>query len=372
MAGNTGNTLFRITTFGESHGPGLGVVIDGCPAGLPLDLAAITTQLQRRRPGQSAIVTQRKETDEFEVLSGLFEGITTGTPLCFLIRNQDQRSKDYGDIKDKFRPGHADFSYHAKYGHRDYRGGGRASARETAARVIAGAVARQILSYHGVSFVAGLVQLGRVAAVRRDWNLVAENEFNCPDSDVLEEMKSELEQARKDRDSLGGAVEVQAIGVPPGLGEPVFSKLDAAIGQAMFSIPAVKAVEIGSGVSSVAMRGSESNDEMFSDGFASNNHGGILGGISSGAPISVRLSLKPTSSIPQEKRTIDVDGNETSILTKGRHDPCVAIRAVPIAEAMLALVLVDALLQQHAQDGVRAAFSPHSLPKYGMRAGSDE
>jgi chorismate synthase len=367
MWGNTANTLFRVTTFGESHGPALGVVIDGCPAGLRLDMAAITAELDRRRPGQSKVVTQRQETDEFELLSGTFDGVTTGTPLAFLIRNLDQRSKDYDAIKDSFRPGHADFTYFAKYGIRDYRGGGRASARETAARVLAGAVAKQLLGAHGITFVGGLVQLGGVRATARDWDFVSQNDLNCTDAAALEAMFAELDAVRKDRDSIGGVVEVQALGVPPGLGEPVFAKLDASIGAAMFSIPAVKAVEIGLGAETAARRGSEVNDEMFPDGFGSNAHGGVLGGISSGAPIVVRLSLKPTSSIPREKNSVNERFEEIQVLTKGRHDPCVAIRAVPIAEAMLALVVIDAFMQQLAQDALRAPFSPHSLPQYGLR-----
>lgn len=366
MQGNTCNTLFRVSTFGESHGPALGVLIDGCPAGLPLDLAAIGAELARRRPGQSKLVTQRQESDEFEILSGVFEGITTGTPLTFLVRNQDQRSKDYSEIKDSFRPGHADFTYFAKYGLRDYRGGGRASARETVARVLAGAVAKQILSYHGVRFVGGVVQVGEVQAKKRDWDFVEQNDFRSTDPEVVPAMSAALEAARKDRDSLGGMVEVQAHGVPLGLGEPVFAKLDAAIGAAMFSIPAVKGVEIGAGMAVAAAKGSQLNDDMRSDGFLSNNHGGVLGGISSGAPIVVRLAVKPTSSIPREKQSIDVAGNEIAVQTKGRHDPCVALRAVPIAEAMLALVLIDALMQQLSADAIRQPFSPHTPPGYGM------
>ena len=367
MSNSFGN-LFRISTFGESHGPALGVLIDGCPAGLPLSLDLITKELERRRPGQSKVVTQRKETDEFELVSGTFEGLTTGMPLMFLVRNQDAKSKDYDDIKDKFRPGHADFTYFAKYRHRDYRGGGRSSARETVGRVIGGAVAKQLLATIGVSFVGGLVQLGTVRAKQRLWDQVETNELRCIDPDVLEAMRAELELARKERDSVGGVVEVQAFGVPAGLGEPVFGKLDAEIGSAMLSIPAVKGVEIGTGFESAGMRGTALNDEMYPDGFSSNHHGGILGGISSGAPVVVRIALKPTSSIPQDKNTIDTAMQSTVLMTKGRHDPCVAIRAVPIAEAMLALVLADSWMVDLAGRGARESFSPIEPITYGLRS----
>ncbi|MCL4128368.1 UNVERIFIED_CONTAM: hypothetical protein GTU68_011017 [Idotea baltica] len=345
MSGNSFGTLFRITTFGESHGVALGVVIDGCPPGVELDFAFIQSELDRRKPGQSKLVTQRKENDEFELLSGIFEGKTTGTPLAFIIRNQDQRSKDYSEIKDLFRPGHADFTYFAKYGVRDYRGGGRSSARETAARVIAGAVAKQILATRGVSFSGALVQVA--------------------DDD---DMRAAIEAARKSRDSVGGVVEVVANGVPVGLGEPIFDKLDARIGAAMFSIPAVKGVEIGSGFEAARSRGSELNDQLYPDGFSANAHGGVLGGISSGAPIVVRLSLKPTSSIPQDKDSITTNFEATKVMTKGRHDPCVAIRAVPIAESMLAILLLDFELQQQAR---RASSDVVEEVKYGLRPDAD-
>jgi chorismate synthase len=354
--GSSFGTLFRITTFGESHGQAMGVIVDGCPSGLKLDLDFINQELDRRRPGQSKVVTQRKELDQFEILSGVYQGITLGTPIAFVVKNTDVKSKDYDEIKSAFRPGHADFTYFAKYGHRDPRGGGRASARETVARVIGGAVAKQLLKTIGVSFVGGLVQLGTVIAKKRVWEEAENNELRCLDPDVLEQMRLELEQVRADRDSTGGVVEVQALNVPVGLGEPVFGKLDAAIGSAMLSIPAVKGVEIGAGFSCVSKKGSEVNDEMYKEGFASNNHGGILGGISSGAPIVVRIALKPTSSIPKEKNTIDENFNEVKLMTKGRHDPCVAIRAVPIAESMLALVLVDYWLQHLAQIGTKKDF----------------
>ncbi len=343
--GNTFGNSFRVTTFGESHGALLGVVIDGCPSRLELDLPGIQKELDRRKPGQSKLVSPRREADEFEIVSGFFEGMTTGTPLAAIFKNSDVKSKDYDAIKDLFRPGHADYTYHKKYIHRDYRGGGRSSARETIARVFAGSVARQILSHWGVSIYGGLVQLGKIKAKKYQWESVEENMLRSVDPGLVDAMTEELEAARKDRDSVGGVIEVRADGVPVGLGEPVFSKLSAAIGASMFSIPAVKGVEIGDGFSLCEMKGSEANDEMNADGFISNHHGGVLGGLSSGAPIVIRIGIKPTSSLPKEQKTIDIHGNESSIVTKGRHDPCVAIRAVPIAEAMLALVLVDFMIQ---------------------------
>ena len=365
--GSTFGRFFRLTTFGESHGPALGVVVDGCPPGLELDLEFIRAEMGRRKPGQSKYVTQRKENDEFEILSGVFEGKTTGTPLAMVIFNRDAKSKDYSDIKDVFRPGHADFSYFAKYGIRDYRGGGRASARETAARVLAGSIAKQLLAKRGVSFQGGVSQIGGVRAEKYVWEQVENNDFRCLDPDKVEAMRDEIEKARKERDSVGGLVEVQALGLWPGLGDPIFSKLDALIGGAMMSIPAVKGMEIGAGFASVSKRGSQINDEMFADGFSKNDHGGTLGGISSGAPIVVRLAIKPTSSIPQEKNTINTSLEETKISTKGRHDPCVAIRAVPIAEAMLALVLVDCWLQDAAMRGVAEIFQEVPEVPYGMK-----
>ena len=367
MVGNSSGTLFRVSTFGESHGEALGVIVDGCPAGLSLDLELMQQDLDRRKPGQSKLTSPRKEPDTVEVLSGLFEGKTTGMPLAMLVRNQDVRSKDYSEIKDLFRPGHADFTYFAKYGHRDYRGGGRSSARETVARVMAGAVAKQLLATIGITFKGGVYQVGNVVAQRRDWEQARDNEVFSVDPDVVEAMCAEIQSARKDRDSVGGAVEVLAEGVPPGWGEPVFGKLDAAIAAAMLSIPAVRGVEFGAGFSCVSQRGSTYQDEMFVDGFHSNRHGGVLGGISSGAPIVVRIAIKPTSSIPQDKRTITTEFEPTSVATKGRHDPCVAIRAVPIAEAMLALVLVDYWLQDMAARGVRENFAPWHVPAYALK-----
>lgn len=364
---NSFGKLFKITTFGESHGTALGVVIDGCPAGLELDLELIKLEMDRRRPGQSKLVSPRKESDQFEVLSGIFEGKTTGMPLCLVVYNHDAKSKDYNEIKDVFRPGHADFGYYAKYRHRDYRGGGRSSARETVGRVLGGAVARQLISKHGIKVVGGVSQIGNVKAINKDFSLCYTNELNCIDADLIEAMRQEVEKARKDRDSVGGMIELQAYGVPVGLGEPVFDKLDAVIAGAMMSLPAVKGVEIGEGLNVASKRGTEINDQFFSDGFKTNYHGGILGGISTGAPIVVRFAVKPTSSIPQEKKSIDVNMQEVTVATYGRHDPCVAIRAVPIAEAMLCLVLADALLIDLAWKASREPFSPISSIKYGLK-----
>lgn len=353
MPGNSFGRLFRISTWGESHGVGLGVVIDGCPAGLELDLAAVQAQLDRRRVGQSRMTSARREPDEVEILSGIFEGRTTGTALAMLIRNTNARSSDYDAIKHLYRPGHADHSYDAKYGFRDYRGGGRSSARETAARVAAGAVARQILATMGISLVAYTLSLGHLKAQIIDENEIENNIMRCPDPAVAEQMIAYVDQARRDLDSLGGVVEVRARGVPAGLGEPVFDKLDALIGHAMFSIPAVKAVEIGSGIEAGNARGSQNNDPFIqradgSIGTSSNHAGGILGGISSSEEIVVRLTAKPPASIAQAQTTVDQAGEPATIVVKGRHDPTVLPRLVPVAEAMLALVLVDCVLQQRA------------------------
>lgn len=367
MTGSNFGTLFRISTFGESHGRALGVIVDGCPAGLELDQAAIKKEMERRRPGQSKLVTPRKEEDAFEILSGVYEGKTTGSPIMALIFNSDVKSKDYSEIKDLFRPGHADFTYFAKYRHRDYRGGGRSSARETVGRVLAGAIARQILATHGITIRGGVVQVGSVKAERFDWDFVEQNDVRCVDPDKAEAMRQEVDQARRSRDSIGGVIEVQAAGVPPGLGEPVFGKLDAAIAAAMMSIPAVKGVEIGAGFDCAAMSGSRMNDQFYPDGFKTNNHGGILGGISSGAPIICRFVVKPTSSIPSELDTIDTAFQPKKIATTGRHDPCVAIRGVPIGEAMLALVLVDYLMQDLAARAVREPFSPIKPLDYSLK-----
>ena len=363
---STFGNLFRTSTFGESHGRAIGVVIDGCPAGLALDEGAIQAELQRRRPGQSKLVSPRKEKDEFEIYSGVFEGKTTGTPIMAMVINGDAKSKDYGEIKDLFRPGHADLTYFAKYGHRDYRGGGRSSARETIARVIAGAIAKQLLRTCNIEFKGGVTQVGEIKAERYCWDTVDNNDVKCVDPDVVSAMEEAINAARKDRDSLGGIVEVRAEGAPMGLGEPIFSKLDAQIAAAMMSIPAAKGVEFGGGFSCVTRRGSDFNDELLPNGFSKNDHGGILGGLSSGAPIVVRIAIKATSSIAQEQRTVDKEMMPCSISTKGRHDPCVAIRAVPIAEAMLALVLVDAWLEDKAQAALRENFSPRKEISFGL------
>ena len=350
MSGNTFGRLFTVTTFGESHGAALGAVIDGCPPGLPLTEADIQPDLDRRRPGTSRFTTQRQEADQVEILSGVFEGQTTGTPIGLLIRNTDQRSRDYAAIKDKFRPGHADYTYQHKFGRRDYRGGGRSSARETAARVAAGAVARKFLATRGVLIRGHLAQMGNIALDLRDWAAVNDNPFFCPDPDRVADLEALITQLRRDGDSVGARVTVLAHGVPPGLGEPVFDRLDADIAHAMMGINAVKGVEIGAGFAVVAQKGSEHRDEITSAGFLSNRAGGVLGGISSGQDIVVSLALKPTSSIRLPGRTVDLHGDDTDIVTTGRHDPCVGIRAVPIAEAMLALVLMDHLLRQQAQN----------------------
>lgn len=341
MGGSTFGAALRVTTFGESHGPAIGAVVDGCPAGLPLDEAVIQRDLDRRRPGRSSQTTQRQEADRVEILSGLFEGKTTGTPIALLIRNTDVRSRDYESIKDLFRPGHADYTYQQKYGIRDYRGGGRASARETAVRVAAGAVARELLKREGIEVYAYLLQMGNVRAKRVERAAIDGNPFFAPDPDVVPEMEKLLEDVRSSKDSIGALVEVVAEGVQPGLGEPVFDKLSADLCKGLGSIPAVKGVEIGEGFGVVTRRGSEHLDAITPTGFATNRAGGILGGISNGAPIVARLALKPTSSIGIPQQTIDVRGEPATIVTKGRHDPCVGIRAVPIAEAMVLLVLAD-------------------------------
>ncbi len=350
MSGNTFGRLFTVTTFGESHGPALGAVIDGCPPGLPLTEADIQPDLDRRRPGTSRFTTQRQEADQVEILSGVFEGVTTGTPIGLLIRNTDHRSRDYEAIKDKFRPGHADYTYQQKFGLRDYRGGGRSSARETAARVAAGAVARKFLAGRGILIRGYLAQMGDITLALNDWAAVHENPFFCADPARVPELEALITQLRRDGDSVGARVNVIASGVQPGLGEPVFDRLDADIAHAMMGINAVKGVEIGAGFDVVTQKGSEHRDEISSLGFLSNRAGGILGGISSGQDIRVSLALKPTSSIRLPGRTVDLHGADTDIVTTGRHDPCVGIRAVPIAEAMLALVLMDHLLRQQAQN----------------------
>jgi chorismate synthase len=364
MSHNTFGHLFRVTTFGESHGPAIGCVVDGCPPGIPLTEADIQIHLDKRRPGQSKFTTQRREPDTVKILSGVFQDDrmaqqqTTGTPIALLIENVDARSKDYSDIRDKFRPGHADYTYWAKYGVRDYRGGGRQSARETASRVAAGAVARKVLEtlYAGVSIRGALVRVGTKTIDRGkwDWNEVNNNDFFCPDATAVAPWTEYLEAIRKKGSSCGAVIEVVAEGIPAGLGAPVYAKLDQDIASAMMSINAVKAVEIGDGMAVAALTGEENADEMRAgnDGkprFLSNHAGGILGGISSGQPIVTRFAVKPTSSILTPRKTIDIAGNETEISTKGRHDPCVGIRAVPVGEAMLACVLADHALRHRGQ-----------------------
>jgi chorismate synthase len=358
MPGNSFGQAFRITTAGESHGPGNVVVVDGVPAGLALSAADLQPDLDRRRPGQSRITTQRKEADEAEILSGVFDGRTTGTSIAILIRNADQRSRDYDDIKDKYRPGHADYTFDAKYGFRDFRGGGRSSARETNVRVAAGAVAKKLLAArHGVRVVGYVTQVGRIAADIPDPSQVTleqveANIVRCPDPQVAARMVELIEEVRREQDSVGGVAEVVATNVPPGWGEPVFDKLKADLGKAMFTLPAVLGVEYGAGFGVATARGSQNNDTFTTlDGritTRSNRHGGMLGGISSGLPIVLRCAVKPTSSIPQEQPTVTSAGEPTTISTKGRHDPCLLPRFVPMAEAMMAIVLADHCLRQQA------------------------
>ncbi len=361
MSFNTFGHLFRVTTWGESHGPALGATVDGCPPGVKLDAGMIQHWLDRRKPGQSRYTTQRREADEVEILSGVFEGVTTGTPIQLMIRNTDQRSKDYGDIAGKFRPGHADITYWQKYGIRDYRGGGRSSARETAARVAAGGVAREAIRAlaPGVEITGYMVQMGphRIDRARFDWDEIGRNPFWVPDAQAAGDWAGYLDGLRKAGSSVGAVVEVVARGVPAGLGAPVYGKLDTELGAAMLSINAVKGVEIGEGMAAAALTGEANADEiaMGPDGpvYSSNHAGGILGGISTGQDIVVRFAVKPTSSILTPRRTITQAGEETQIVTKGRHDPCVGIRAVPVGEAMMACVILDHLLLDRAQTGGR-------------------
>jgi chorismate synthase len=343
--------LFVVTTFGESHGRALGCIVDGCPPGLPLTEADIQVDLDRRRPGRSKHTTQRNEPDQVQILSGVFEGVTTGTPIGLLIENQDQRSRDYGDIKNKFRPGHADYTYQQKYGIRDYRGGGRASARETAMRVAAGAIARKYLNERlGVEIHGYVSQLGPIELDAPDPSFADQNAFFCADPSRVEELDTFMTELREQGDSIGAKITVQASKLPPGLGEPVFDKLDAVLAYALMSINAVKGVEIGAGFDAVSQRGSEHRDEMSKKGFAKNDAGGTLGGISSGQDILASIALKPTSSVSVPGKTVDKRGKDTEIVTKGRHDPCVGLRATPIAEAMVALVLMDHYLRNRAQN----------------------
>lgn len=363
MPGNAFGDSFRFTTWGESHGPAIGCVIDGVPPLIPLEEAELQVWLDARKPGQSKYTTQRREPDKVQILSGVFEGVTTGTPLSLLIENQDQRSKDYGEIAKSFRPGHADYTYWHKYGIRDYRGGGRSSARETAMRVAAGGVARKVLAHvlpAPVTIRGALVQMGPHAIDRSRWNWdhCAENPFWCPDATAAEAWAEALDAIRKNGSSLGAVIEVVAEGVPAGLGEPVYDKLDADLAKAMMSINAVKAVEIGAGFAAAALTGEENADEIRMQDdevrFLSNNAGGVLGGISTGQDVVVRFAVKPTSSILTPRRTVDIEGQETEIFTKGRHDPCVGIRAVPVGEAMMAVVLADHVLRHRAQIGTNS------------------
>ena len=357
MTGNTFGRLFRVTTFGESHGVALGCIIDGCPPGMALDAADIQDDLERRRSGKSRHTSQRKEPDEVQILSGTFEGKTTGTPIGLVIYNKDQRSRDYSKIKDKFRPGHADYTYHQKYGIRDYRVGGRSSARETVMRVAAGAVARKYLRERlGIEVHGYVSQLGPHKLDAVDLTLVDSNPFFCADPDKLEMLASYMDQLRRDGDSIGAKITVVATGVPAGLGEPVFDKLGASIAHGLMSINAVKGVEIGSGFDSVAQRGSEHRDEITPDGFSKNDAGGTLGGISSGQDVVASIALKPTSSIQKPGNTVSVDGSSTEIVTTGRHDPCVGLRATPIAEAMVCLTLLDQFLRHRAAPSAKSCW----------------
>jgi len=359
MSGNTIGTLFRVTSFGESHGPAIGCVVDGCPPGLALDESDIQRDLDRRRPGTSRHVTQRREPDTVEILSGVFEGRTTGTPIALLIRNQDQRSKDYANIAAAFRPGHADYTYWQKYGIRDHRGGGRQSARETAVRVAAGAIARKWLAErHGVSIRGHLTQLGPVAIPFEDLAHVDANPFFVANATIVPELEAFMDRLRKSGDSCGARITAIARGVPVGWGEPVYGKLDADLAHAMMGINAVKGVEIGAGFAAVAQRGTEHSDEMTPQGFVSNHAGGILGGISTGQDVVVSVAVKPTSSIRLDRHSIDKAGNAVVVNTHGRHDPCVGIRATPIVEAMLAIVLMDHALRHRAQNADVATATP--------------
>lgn len=352
MSGNTLGTLFCVTNFGESHGPAIGCVVDGCPPGMPLDAADIQAELDRRRPGTSRHVTQRQEPDQVEILSGIYEGVTTGTPIALLIRNTDARSKDYSNIADTFRPGHADFTYTHKYGLRDPRGGGRSSARLTAPTVAAGAIARKWLAQqYGVRIRGYMSQLGPIPIPFVSWDDVPANPFYAPNAAIVPELEAYMDQLRRDGDSVGARIEVIAENLPAGWGEPLYDRLDADIAHVMMGLNAVKGVSIGAGFDCVAQRGSEHGDEITPDGFVGNHAGGVLGGISTGQPITVSLAIKPTSSIRVERRSVNRAGEPIMVQTLGRHDPCVGIRATPIAEAMLALVLIDHALRHRGQCG---------------------
>ena len=351
MAGNTFGRIFSITTFGESHGRALGCIVDGCPPGMELSEADIQGDLDRRRPGRNRHTTQRNEADQVRILSGVFEGKTTGTPIGLLVENTDQRSKDYGDIKDKFRPGHADYTYQQKYGIRDYRGGGRSSARETTMRVAAGAIAKKyLLERLGIEVRGYLSQLGPIKLCAEDFAAIDDNAFFCADPGRIDELDTFMDELREQGDSIGAKISVLASNMPPGLGEPVFDKLGADIAHGLMSINAVKGIEIGAGFAAVTQRGSEHRDEMSAGGFSKNDAGGTLGGISSGQDLLASIALKPTSSVSVPGKTIDKAGKDTEIVTKGRHDPCVGLRATPIAEAMVALVIMDHYLRNRAQN----------------------
>ncbi len=359
MSGNSIGKLFTVTGFGESHGPAIGCIVDGCPPGLELSEADLQQDLDRRKPGKSRHTTQRREADEVQILSGVFEGRTTGTPIGLVIHNTDQRSKDYSKIMDRFRPGHADYTYQQKYGIRDYRGGGRSSARETAMRVAAGGIAKKYLREKlGTEIRGYLSQLGPIELQLQDWDAVEQNPFFCPQPDKVAELEAYMDALRKEGNSIGARVNVVASGVPPGLGEPIFDRLDADIAHAMMSINAVKGVEIGAGFASVAQKGTEHRDEITPRGFLSDRAGGVLGGISSGQDILVSIALKPTSSIRLPGDTVDIHGKPVEVVTTGRHDPCVGIRATPIAEAMLAIVLMDHYLRHRGQNADVESVTP--------------
>ena len=350
MSGNSFGKLFTVTTFGESHGLALGAIVDGCPPGIPLTEADLQADLDRRKPGTSRHTTQRREADEVKILSGVVEGKTTGTPIGLLIENTDQRSKDYSNIASTFRPAHADYAYTQKYGFRDYRGGGRSSARETAMRVAAGAIAKKVLAEKGIEIRGYLSQLGPIKIENFDWNEVHNNPFFCPDASKVPEMEEYMDKLRKECNSIGAKISVVATGMMPGLGEPIFDRLDADLAHALMSINAVKGVEIGDGFDVVEQKGTEHRDEMTPEGFLSNHAGGIVGGISSGQDIVAHIALKPTSSMALPGRSVDTEGKPIEVITKGRHDPCVGIRATPIAEAMMAITLLDHLLRHRGQN----------------------
>ena len=351
MSGNSFGKLFTVTGFGESHGPAIGCIVDGCPPGMALNEADLQNDLDRRKPGKSRHTTQRREADQVRILSGVFEGVTTGTPIALLIENTDQRSKDYSEIMDRFRPGHADYTYQQKYGLRDYRGGGRSSARETAMRVAAGAIAKKYLAEkYGILIRGYMAQLGPIKHEQFDWDEVEQNPFFFPDAAKVAELEAYMDALRKEGNSIGARINVVATGVPPGLGEPIFDRLDAELAHALMSINAVKGVELGAGFACVEQKGTEHRDEMTPAGFLTNHAGGVLGGISSGQDIIASLALKPTSSIRLPGRSVDIHGKPVEVVTKGRHDPCVGIRATPIAEAMMAIVLMDHVLRHRAQN----------------------